>query len=141
MTKVGFPGASIGIFDVIFVYIMNIFLVSTLGDMGLATYLLCMDALVIASIVDIGVSETLTSIVPVYYSKHDYINLNHLIKMSLIITMTCAIILTTVLWLWPQGFLALYNFNRADIADFAINALRLYSFLPRTEAGSTVSSI
>ena len=76
MTKVGFPGASIGIFDVIFVYIMNIFLVSTLGDMGLATYLLCMDALVIASIVDIGVSETLTSIVPVYYSKHDYINLN-----------------------------------------------------------------
>ena len=128
MIKVGFPGASIGIFDVIFVYIMNIFLVSTLGDMGLATYLLCMDALVIASIVDIGFSETLTSIVPVYYSKHDYINLNHLIKMSLIITMTCAIILTTVLWLWPQGFLALYNFNRADIADFAINALRLYSF-------------
>ena len=128
MIKVGFPGASIGIFDVVFVYIMNIFLVTTLGDLGLATYMLCMDALVLASIVDIGVSETLTSIVPVYYSKHDYVNLNHLIRNSLIITMVCAVILTVILWIWPQGFLALYNFNHVDMTDFAINALKLYSF-------------
>ena len=128
MIKVGFPGASIGIFDVIFVYFMNIFLASVLGDVGLATYMLCMDALVLASIVDIGVSETLTSIVPVYYTKHDYINLNHLIRMSLIITMTCAVILTAVLWIWPQAFLALYNFNHVEMAGFAINALKLFSF-------------
>lgn len=128
MIKVGFPGASIGLFDVIFVYAINLFLAATLGDMGLTTYMLCMDALVIASIVDIGISETLTSIVPVYYSKHDYINLNHLIRMSLIITMICAVILTAIVWIWPQGFLALYNFNHIEFADFAINALRLYSF-------------
>ena len=128
MIKVGFPGASIGIFDVIFVYAINLFLAATLGDIGLTTYMLCMDALVIASIVDIGISETLTSIVPVYYSKHDYINLNHLIRISLTITMICAVILTVILWIWPQGFLALYNFNNIDFADFAINALRLYSF-------------
>ena len=128
MIKVGFPGASIGIFDVVFVYFMNIFLASTLGDTGLTTYMLCMDALVIASIVDIGISETLTSIVPVYYAKHDYVNLNHLIKNSIIITVICAVVLTLVLWIWPQGFLALYNFNQIDIADFVINALRLYSF-------------
>lgn len=89
MIKVGFPGASIGIFDVIFVYIINMFLTATLGDLGLTTYLLCMDILVIASIVDMGVSETLTSIVPIYYSKHDYVNLNHLIKNALIITYAC----------------------------------------------------
>ena len=128
MIKVGFPGASMGIFDVVFVYIMNIFLVTTLGDLGLATYMLCMDALVIASIVDIGVSETLTSIVPVYYSKHDYVNLYHLIKNSLIITMVCAVILTVALWMWPQGFLALYNFNHVEMTGFAVNALKLYSF-------------
>jgi len=128
MIKVGFPGASMGIFDVIFVYLMNIFLVGALGDVGLATYMLCMDALVLASIVDIGVSETLTSIVPVYYTKHDYINLNHLIRMSLLITMTCAIILTAILWIWPQGFLALYNFNHVEMTGFAINALKLFSF-------------
>ena len=128
MIKVGFPGASMGIFDVIFVYLMNIFLAGALGDVGLATYMLCMDALVLASIVDIGVSETLTSIVPVYYTKHDYINLNHLIRMSLLITMTCAIILTAILWIWPQGFLALYNFNHVEMTGFAINALKLFSF-------------
>ena len=128
MMKVGFPGASIGIFDVIFVFIMNIFLVTTLGDLGLSTYLLLMDALVLASIIDVGVSETLTSIVPVYYSKHDYVNLNHLIRNALIITMVAAVILTVALWVWPQGFLALYNFNHVDMADFAINALKMYSF-------------
>ena len=128
MIKIGFPGASVGFFDVVFVYILNIFLVATIGDLGLTTYMVCMDALVIASIIDVGVSETLTSIVPIYYAKHDYINLNHLVKNSLLITGSCAIIMMAVLWIWPQGFLALYNFNRTDIADFVINALRLYSF-------------
>ena len=128
MIKVGFPGASIGVFDVIFVYIMNAFLVTTLGDTGLATYLLCMDALLIASIIDIGISETLTSIIPIYYAKHDYVNMNHLIKNAVIISVIFAIILTALIWIWPEGFLALYNFNQLDIAEFAKNALKLYSF-------------
>ncbi|WP_407454594.1 MATE family efflux transporter [Methanobrevibacter sp.] len=127
MTKVGFPGASMGIFDVIFVYIMNRFLGLTLGDLGLTTYMLCMDILVIGSIVDVGISETLTSIVPVYYTKHDYVNLNHLIRISLIIAGICAVILTVFVWVWPEGFLALYGFNKMEIADFVINALKLYS--------------
>ena len=128
MIKVGFPGASIGIFEVIFVYIINAFLAATLGDMGLATYLLCMDALVIASIIDVGISETLTSIVPIYYAKHDYVNLNHLIKTSLMLSVAAAVILTLLIWIWPDGFLALYNFNEKEIAGFAKNALKLYSF-------------
>ena len=128
MIKVGFPGASIGVFDVIFVYILNAFLASTLGDIGLTTYMLCVDALVIASIIDIGISETLTSIVPIYYAKHDYINLNHLIRISLIISVVFAVLLTLAIWVWPEGFLALYNFNEKEIAGFATNALKLYSF-------------
>ncbi|MBQ6345394.1 MAG: hypothetical protein IJH63_05495 [Methanobrevibacter sp.] len=127
MTKVGFPGASIGFFDLVFVYVLNIFLVSTLGDTGLTTYMVCMDALVIASIIDIGIAETLTSIVPIYYTKHDYVNLNHLIRTSLIITVIFATLFVAFLWIWPQGFLALYGFNNSDIAGFIINALRLYS--------------
>ncbi|SDA64481.1 MATE family efflux transporter [Methanobrevibacter millerae] len=127
MTKVGFPGASMGIFDVIFVYIMNRFLGLTLGDIGLTTYMVCMDILVIGSIVDVGISETLTSIVPVYYAKHDYLNLKHLIRISLLITVICAIVLTVFIWVWPEGFLALYGFNQMEIADFVINAVKLYS--------------
>ena len=129
MIKIGFPGASIGIFDVIFVYIINAFLASTLGDTGLTTYLLCMDALVIASIIDVGIAETLTSIVPIYYAKHDYANLKHLIKISFIISIAFAVILTAAIWIWPDAFLALYNFNHKDIGEFAKHALQLYSFL------------
>ncbi len=127
MTKVGFPGASIGIFDVIFVYIMNLFLVSTLGDLGLTTYMVCMDILVIGSIVDVGISETLTSIVPVYYSKHDYLNLKHLIKSSLLMAFAFAVVLTVFIWVWPDAFLALYRFDHMEISGFVIHAIQLYS--------------
>lgn len=127
--KVGFPGASLGVFDMIFVYIMNSFIAATLGDTGLAIYLLCMDALVIASILDVGISETLTSIVPIYYAKHDYANLNHLIKISLMISVAFALCLTLFIWIWPEGFLALYNFNHLDIAEMAKNAIKLYSLI------------
>ena len=123
MIKVGFPGASIGIFDVIFVYFMNLFLAATLGNLGLTTYMLCMDALVLGSIVDIGISETLTSIVPIYYAKHDYANINHLIRLSLIITVICAVVLTVITWVWPQGFLALYNFNHFFWGNMIMNAI------------------
>ena len=126
--KIGFPGASIGVFDVIFVYIMNAFIAAELGDMGLTTYMLCMDALVIASIVDVGISETLTSIVPIYYAKHDYANLKHLIKISLMLSVVFATALTLFIWVWPDGFLALYNFGHKDIAGFATHAVQLYSF-------------
>ena len=89
--------------------------------------MLCMDILVIGSIVDVGISETLTSIVPIYYTKHDYMNLNHLIRISLIMAGICAVVLTVFIWVWPEGFLALYRFNQTDIAGFVINAIRLYS--------------
>lgn len=127
MIKVGFPGASIGVFDVIFVYLMNRFLGFTIGDTGLTTYMLCMDLLVIASIVDVGISETLTSIIPIYYTKHDYLNLRHLLKISLTFAGICAIVLTVLIWVWPEGFLALYNFNQFEIAGFVIHAIKLYS--------------
>ncbi|WP_407416000.1 MATE family efflux transporter [Methanobrevibacter sp.] len=127
MTKVGFPGASIGVFDVIFVLIMNLFLAATLHDLGLVTYQLCMDILVIGSIVDVGISETLTSIVPVYYTKHDYANLKHLIKISLLMGLAFAVILTAALWIWPEGFLSLYKFDHLEMAGFAIHAVELYS--------------
>lgn len=88
-----------------------------------------MDILVIASIIDVGISETLTSIVPIYYAKHDYANLNHLIRNSVIFSLAFAVILTLFIWIWPEGFLALYNFNQLDIAGFAKNAIKLYSLI------------
>ena len=127
--KVGFPGASIGFFDFFLILFINYFLSANLGEVGLTTYVVCVDAYVIISIVIVGISETLTSIVPVYYAKHDYLNLNHLIRMSLIVTYAASIIFTAFILIWPEGFLMLYNFDQSDIAPFVINALRVYSFI------------
>lgn len=127
MIKIGFPGASTGLFNVIFMYTLNQFLIATMGDSGLTVFMLCIDSLVIASIVDVGISETLTSIVPIYYTKHDFVNLNHLIRTALMISLISASALIAFFWIWPEGFLALYNFNQTNVADLATTALRLYS--------------
>ena len=103
------------------------FLGFTIGDIGLTVCRLGMDALVLAGIVNFGISETLASIVPIYYSKHDYVNLNHLIKNSFLYSGFFALIFMLIIWVWPEGFLALYNFNKPEIASFAINSLRLFS--------------
>ena len=79
MLKIGFPGASIGIFDLLLIEIMNVVLEAVMGKPGLNAYNVCTNALLIISILVVGISETLSSIVPVYYTHNDYLNLNHLI--------------------------------------------------------------
>ena len=90
MLKIGFPGASIGIFDLLLIEIMNVVLEAVMGKPGLNAYNVCTNALLIISILVVGISETLSSIVPVYYTHNDYLNLNHLIKRSLLATTICA---------------------------------------------------
>lgn len=128
IVKIGFPSAGMGIFEVVMVYAVNLFLTATLGELGLTTYVVCMNALVLISIVIIGISEALTSIVPMYYVKYDYLNLNHIIRRAIMMMMVCSILFSLFMWIWPEGFLALYGFKDLDIAPFIVNALRLYTF-------------
>lgn len=88
-----------------------IFLVSKLVDI-----ILCIDSLLISSIIDNGISEALSSI----YEKYDYANLNHLIKNSLLVTTINIIILVAFLWIWDQWFLSLFNFNEISITNLLI---------------------
>ncbi|MER2014483.1 MAG: MATE family efflux transporter, partial [Methanobrevibacter sp.] len=45
--KIGLPGASLGIFDVILVYIMNLIIGAALGEIGLDIYNVCVNGLLI----------------------------------------------------------------------------------------------
>ena len=130
--KIGFPSAAMGFFDVILVYAMNALLVGTLGKNGLVAYTVSTESLLVISIIIIGIADTLTSIIPLYYTQEDYLNVSYLTKRSTIFALILAVIYTAFFWIWPEGFLTLYNLNNASITPILTNALRLYSlfFIP-----------
>ena len=132
MLKIGFPGASIGIFDLLLIEIMNVVLEAVMGKPGLNAYNVCTNALLIISILVVGISETLSSIVPVYYTHNDYLNLNHLIKRSLLATTICAIVFIALIWISPDTILMFFSLTDNAAADQIRNALKIFSlsFLP-----------
>lgn len=79
-----------------------------------------------------GFAETLSSIVPIYYAQNDFYNLNHIVRKSIIATMTCSIIFTAFLLIYPDGLLIFFNLNQMPNDTLVENALRIYSlaFIP-----------
>ena len=130
--KVGFPGASMGLFNVILIYIMNLILGGILGELGLDIFNVCLNALLIISIFIMGFAETLSSIVPIYYAQNDFYNINHIVRKSVIATLICSIIFTAFLWIYPDGLLMFFNLSQMPNDSLVENALRIYSlaFIP-----------
>ena len=130
--KIGLPGASMGLFNVILIYIMNLILGGILGELGLDIFNVCLNALLIISIFIMGFAETLSSIVPIYYAQNDFYNINHIVRKSLIATMACSIIFTAFLLIYPDGLLIFFNLNQMPNDALVENALRIYSlaFIP-----------
>ena len=130
--KIGLPGAGIGLFDVILVYVMNLVLGGLLGELGLDLYNVCVNALLIISILIVGFAETLSSIVPVYYYQYDFFNIKYIVKRSIMATVICSLAFTAFLLIYPDGFLMFYNLDVMPNDTMVETAIRLYSlsFIP-----------
>ena len=125
IVKVGLPGACSELAFVLLAYVMNIIIANSLSDPGLAIFTMCDDAFLIISIVLIGFVESLSSLVPVYYSQEDYANIKFLVKRSFIIMFICSCVFTLFLWLSPDTFLSLYSVKPNNVEFEYI--LRLFS--------------
>ena len=114
--KIGLPGASMGFFNVLLVYIMNLIVGGVLGELGLDIFNVCVVALLLISILIMGFAETLSSIVPIYY----------------IITLACSLIFTVFLLVYPDGLLLFFKLHQMPNDTLVENAIRMYSlaFVP-----------
>ena len=132
MCKIGFPSASSGLFEVVLVFVINRILVIYMGSVGLVSYVACIDALLIASIVIIGLIETFASIIPVYYTQNDYVNIKYLYDKAVRAALVFTIIFTLILWVNPDLFLVLYNLHTSPNVETFRWSLRIFSlsFVP-----------
>lgn len=127
--KVAFPTTTIGIFDAILIYALNILVGGVLGDPGLVAYNLCVESLLLVSIIIVGISDTLTSMVPVYYSQDDYKTINELTKKSVFYSLIFAVLYSLFIWIWPEGYLMIYGLNNISNTAIYTNALRFFAIL------------
>ena len=132
--KIGLPAASMGFFNVLLIYIMNLIVGGVLGNLGLDIFNVCVVSLLIISILIMGFAETLSSIVPIYYAQNDFYNLNHIVRNSLIITLICSVIFTLFLLIYPDGLLMFFKLHQMPNDGVVENAIRIYSlsFIPMT---------
>ena len=130
--KIGLPGASMGFFNVLLIYIMNLIVGGILGELGLDIFNVCVISLLLISILIMGFAETLSSIVPIYYAQNDFYNLRHIVRNSLIITLACSLIFTVFLLIYPDGLLIFFKLHQMPNDAMVENAIRMYSlaFVP-----------
>ena len=130
--KIGLPGASMGFFNVLLIYVMNLIIGGVLGELGLDIFNVCVVALLIISILIMGFAETLSSIVPIYYAQNDFYNLNHIVRNSVLITLISSLIFTVFLFVYPDGLLIFFKLHQVPNDGLVENAIRLYSltFIP-----------
>ena len=132
INKIGLPGASMGFFNVLLIYIMNLIVGGILGELGLDIFNVCVVALLLISILIMGFAETLSSIVPIYYAQNDFYNLHHIVRNSILITLISSVIFTAFLLVYPDGLLMFFKLQQMPNDALVENAIRIYSlaFIP-----------
>ena len=125
--KIGFPDASISVYEIIVVGIFNTILSINLGTVGLNSFMVCMDVLLISSIIIMGLIETFSTLVPVYYAQHDSRSIKFLYNKTIKYALAFCIIFTIILVVTPDLFLMLYNYQSSPNATEYRYALRLFA--------------
>ena len=126
--KIGFPDASITVYEIIVFEIFNAIISINVGDAGLAIYNVCVnDVLLIVSIVVMGLVETFSALVPIYYNQYDYKNIKFLYNKTMKYALAFTVIFTVLLLIAPDMFLILNNYhNLADAPIFRYD-IRLFA--------------
>ena len=127
MCKSGYSTASTQFYLTIKLYIVNMLLLSISGAIGLAAFNMCYNSLFIISIFIIGIAQTMSPIVSVYYKEKDYLGVDYVMKKSLRMMILVSLIFVVILCIYPQILLKLFTVKNPEYIPYIMNAVRLYS--------------
>ena len=125
--KSGYSTASTQLYLTIKIYVVNLLLLSVSGAIGLAAFNMCYNSLFIISIFIIGIAQSMSPLVSVYYKEKDYRGVDYVMKKSLKMMMIVSLIFVGVLCIYPQTLLLLFKVVDKNHISYIMNAVRLFS--------------
>ena len=125
--KSGYSTASTQLYLTIKLYVVNLLLLFISGAIGLAAFNMCYNSLFIISIFIIGIAQSMSPIVSVYFKEKDYLGVDYVIKKSLKMMIIVSLIFVGVLCIYPQLLLMLFKVDNPEYIPYIMNAVRLFS--------------
>ena len=124
----GFSTASVWLYLMIMVQVMNRLTLAYGGETGMQAYTLCRNGLSICYIFFIGISQTMSPIVGVYAHEGDYDRARFILRVSIVLVLAAALILGGLFVVFPHMILWLYGVSDLHNARF-IDAIRIYTLV------------
>lgn len=126
--RTGFSPASIPLYIMLKLLVLNALIAGILGDVGLVALNMCYNASFLVEIFILGTTQSILPITAVYYKEKDYKGVDYVIKKSVKLVMIFGIFFNALLCIFPQIVLFIFNMNNPDYISIVINAIRIISF-------------
>ena len=125
--KSGFPSSSTQLYFTIKIYIYNVLITLFVGEAGIAAFSICDNSTFILYMFLIGASQTMSSLVSVYFKEEDYSSVSYIVKKSLIIALISSVVFSLLIIVFPNVMLMLYSVKDPSFVPTVLNALRIFS--------------
>ena len=123
--KSGYAGASNQLYSTIIVIVYNYLIISFSGYEGLFSFQICINTLFFVSIFLIGLMQSASPMLSVYYREGDYSGVNYMKNKSLKLILIVGLIFAVFLFVFPQTLLVLYSVSDQS-SQFVLNSIRLF---------------
>ncbi|MBQ7928474.1 MAG: hypothetical protein IJ287_07015 [Methanobrevibacter sp.] len=125
--KSGFACSSIPLYTTIRLVILNALIAGILGNLGLAAYDMCYNALYLADIFILGTVQSILPISAVYYKEEDFNGVDYVTRRSLKIVIGFGLFFSVLLIAFPQIVLAIFNVKDPSQIPAITNIIRIFS--------------
>lgn len=125
--KSGFPSSSTQLYFTIKIYIYNILITLFIGEAGIAAFSICDNTTFILYMFLIGTSQTMSSLVSVYFKEEDYSSVSYIVKKSLRFALISSLAFSLIIIVCPDVMLMLYSVKNPAYVPTVLNALRIFA--------------
>ncbi len=126
--RTGFSTASITLYIMLKFLVLNAIIAGILGQIGLVALNMCYNATFLVEIFILGTTQSILPITTVYYKEKDYSGVDYVIKKSLKLVAGFGIFFNSLLCIFPQIVLFIFNMHNPEHVPIAMNAIRIVSF-------------
>ncbi|MCR5495205.1 MAG: hypothetical protein K6F15_06160 [Treponema sp.] len=119
--------ASVWLYLLVNVQVLNTLILNYGGTLAMQAYSICKNSLSLGNIFFLGTAQTMQPIVGVYTHRGDYERARYILKYSIRLIFTTALILILIFTVFPQFVICMYGNIEAQSTRYFRSVLHIYS--------------